>query len=70
MTIPINPLQEKSVNITIQNVIGWFHDSEKCVMHHNITELPVEQINLSKEQLDVLILQGGGRYPVSDDSQQ
>ena len=66
MAFAPNPQLQKRVNVTIRNVLGWFRDSERCVMHTNVQEIPVTQINLSAEQLDDLVLRGGGKYPTQE----
>jgi|688.fasta_scaffold866063_2 hypothetical protein len=49
------------VNCTPSRIIGWFTDSEKCIMHGNITELEVIHRNLTSDQLDELIELGLAR---------
>lgn len=65
MAFSPNPLTKNRVNVNIRNVLGWFRDGERCIMHNNTTELPVTQINLSEADLDDLILRGGGKYPLN-----
>ncbi len=49
------------VNCTPSRIISWFTDSEKCIMHGNITELEVIHRNLTSDQLDELIELGLAR---------
>ena len=65
MAFSPNPLKAENVNVTIRNVLGWFQDGERCVMHKNVVPIPVNQINLSEGDLDDLILRGGGKYPLN-----
>ena len=46
------------INCTPSKIIQWFTDSEKCLMHSNISSLEIVQISLSNDQLDALIKQG------------
>ena len=48
----------QGINCTPSKIIQWFTDSEKCVMHSNISSFEVVQISLSNAQLDALIKQG------------
>ena len=43
------------INCTPSRIIGWFTDSEKCIMHKNTTPLEVVHRNLTSDQLDELI---------------
>lgn len=49
------------INCTPSRIIGWFTDSEKCVMHKNTTPLEVIHRNLTSNQLDELIELGLAR---------
>jgi len=49
------------VNCTPGRIIGWFTDSEKCIMHKNTTPLEVVHRNLTSDQLDELMELGLAR---------
>jgi len=49
---------KKSLNVNVSQIVKWFMDEERCVMHNNTTEMQVTQINLSNDALDKLISQG------------
>ena len=42
------------INCTPSRIIGWFTDSEKCIMHKNTTPLEVVHRNLTSDQIDEL----------------
>ena len=49
------------INCTPSRIIGWFTDSEKCIMYGNTTELEVVHRNLTSDQLDELMELGLAR---------
>lgn len=50
------------INCTPSQIIGWFTDSEKCIMHNNPTPLEVVHRNLTSDQIDELIELGLKRF--------
>lgn len=48
-------------NLNLKNIVKAFLGSEKCIMHEQTAEIEVLQINLSKKDIDELILRGQQR---------
>ncbi len=46
------------MNVTIKNVLGWFGESERCIMHKNVVEVPVQYKYLSHDDINDLIERG------------
>lgn len=53
--------QEFRLNVNIKNVLGWFGESERCIMHNNVVDIPIRQINLSYDDINELIERGLAR---------
>jgi hypothetical protein len=49
---------KESINVNVSKIFSSFIDEERCVMHRNTTDMLINHINLSNEDLDRLILQG------------
>lgn len=56
MAFSKNPFTENRVNASLKNILRWFHESERCVLHNNVVEIPIRQINLSNADVDELVL--------------
>ena len=53
--------QDFRLNVTVKGVLGWFGESERCIMHNNVVDLPVQHINLSNDDINELIERGLAR---------
>ena len=53
--------QDFRLNVTVKRVLGWFGESERCIMHKNVVDVPVQHINLSNDDINELIERGLAR---------
>jgi hypothetical protein len=49
---------KESINANLSQIVRWFIDEERCIMRGDTENMPINQINLSEEDLDKLISQG------------
>lgn len=48
-------MKSGNININIKTVLAMFGESERCIMHQNITPVEVKEIFFTNDDLDKLI---------------
>lgn len=46
------------INVNVSQIIKSFMNDERCIMHKNVSDVPINEINLSEKELDKLLFVG------------